>query len=575
MPRPAATRRSDEAWGPRLGRVGSWGRAGSDALHLARTLIEELQRQGVPPGEPLPDRGPVLPGDSRLGDDARRALERHAVTSTDPAVRYAFSYGKSLPDLLAARGQLPDGIDPVDAVVRPTTADAACALLASCAADGIAIVPVGGGSSVVGGIEPLRRNPDQPVVAIDTTGLAGVHGIDEGSLLAEVGAGTYGPRLEQELGRWQLTLGHIPQSFEQSTPGGWIAARSSGQQSLLVGRIEDLTAGLVLATADGLVTVGGLPAASEGPSLLEAILGSEGTMGLITSATLRVRPRPARMHFSSLVFRSFGEAADAIRALVRSGTRPAIVRASDATETAFSVFGALGDGNVRAVVERAARSTGYDEAALVTCISAGGHGEAQQVGSAAEALLRSHGGRPIGSRPARKWYASRFLQPYARDALLDAGYLIDTLETSVRWSRLERLHDDLSNALRAALGERSLVACHISHAYPDGASLYFTLAAPVPAGGDPLERWHAAKQAAAAVISAAGAAASHHHGIGSMHADILGQRIPDGPARRAHQSLRDALDPTRTCNPGKLLDGDVAGTPVNRVRLQAPPPGAR
>ncbi|MEO6866797.1 MAG: FAD-binding oxidoreductase, partial [Gaiellales bacterium] len=454
-----------------------------------------------------------------------------------------------------------------DAVVRPRSEAELERALDWCGEQDIAIVPVGGGTTVTGGIEPLGRRADQPVVALDTSALATCLDIDHVSGVATFQAGVRGPDLERALAPFGLTLGHVPQSFEYSTLGGWIATRSAGQQSLRFGKIESMTAALRIATPRGLLDVDHVPAHGAGSDLRELLLGSEGTLGVITRATMRVRQRPETVRFATYVCGSFDEAREAARTLVQSGTiRPTMVRVSDAAETAFNVGssvpallgGVLGQG--------IARSFGVSGGALIFVLCTGSAGEARATERLVDRHMRRRGAKVVGGLPARKWYQGRFEQPYARDLMMDRGLLVDTLETSVTWSRLPELHRQVRAALESSFEPgKCVVGAHLSHLYHDGASAYFTFLA-APRAGAELEQWRAAKRAVHAAIVRCGGATSHQHGVGVMHADLYADLMPPLGAD-AFRASRAALDPEGLCNPGKLLELPADGqATINSVR---------
>jgi alkyldihydroxyacetonephosphate synthase len=560
--------------------VASWGPVPERAEHLAERIAQRFEHvtgatlepelRGYRDAQRTP---PSIPG-TRLDGDAQDALARIAPTFTDDDARRAYSLGKSWPDLVAARStQLERACD---AVVRPQTEDELERAVAWCADADVAIVPVGGGTSVTGGLEPLGRTADQPVVALDVSALTTCLDLDVTSGTATFQAGVRGPDLEDALGAFGLTLGHVPQSFEYSTLGGWIATRSAGQQSLRYGKIESMTAALRMVSPSGVLDVDHVPAHGAGSDLRELVLGSEGTLGVVTRATMRVHRRPEVVRFAAYLHPGFAEARDAARILVQSGVAgPAMVRVSDAPETAFNVGasaprvlrGRLGGGLARLAHVRGG--------AMVIVLCTGTASEARAAERRVDRFMAAHGGRALGAMPAKAWYHGRFRQPYARDVMLDHGLLVDTLETSATWARLPQLHVAVRAAIEDAFGvDRCVVGVHLSHLYHDGASMYVTfLAAPEP--GESLERWRAAKRAAHEAIARIGGATSHQHGVGTMHAGLYAQRTPSLgiDARRA---ARGAFDPTGLCNPGKLFDPPAAGiAPLNGVEDSAPGPRDR
>lgn len=551
----------------RAARIASWGAVPQQARQLADRLTSHFERvtgaRPVASARPFEDaqRAPVrIPGSRLAGSDVD-ALARLAPTHTGDDARRAYSLGKSWPDLVAARGVELERA--CDAVVRPRTEEELEQALAWCVERELAVVPVGGGTTVTGGIEPIGRTATQPVVAMDLTALATCLDIDHASGVATFQAGVRGPELERALGAFGLTLGHVPQSFEYSTLGGWIATRSAGQQSLRYGKVEAMTAALRLVTPEGVLDIDHLPAHGAGPDLRELVLGSEGTLGVVSRATVRVRERPDVLRFAAYLFASFDEARDAARLLVQradlaGAARPAMVRVSDAAETAFTVGSSVPRALGGAIGRGMARLLGVADGALVLVLSTGSPVAARRTELAVDRHMSRFGGRAVGPLPARAWYHGRFIQPYARDLMMDRGLLVDTLETSVAWSRLPALHLEVRAAIEHAFGAgRCVVGAHLSHLYHDGASAYFTfIAAPEP--GTEVDRWRAAKREVHAAIARCGGSASHQHGVGTMHRDLYADLVPR-VGSEALRALRERLDPGGTCNPGKLFEHPADG----------------
>ncbi len=564
--------------GARASRTASWGVAPAAADDFAARLVRRFATvTGATPdcdwrsaadARRTPPRIPA----SRMDPSAIDALARIAPVHTDDASRRAYSLGKSLPDMIAARG---DALAAAcDAVVRPRTEDELEHAFDHCVDAGHAIVPVGGGTNVVGGIEPIGASAGQPVVALDVTALAACLDIDHVSNVATFQAGVRGPELERALAPFGFTLGHVPQSFEYSTLGGWVATRSAGQQSLRYGKIESMTAALRIVSPAGTLDVDHVPAHGAGSDLRELLLGSEGTFGVVTRATMRLHRRPDAARFAAYLFRDFETASEAARVLVQETTiRPATVRVSDAAETALSVGASVPFWLGGAVGRGAARLFGAAGGAMTIVVCTGTASEARDIERRVDRHMRRSGGRGLGPTPARAWHHGRFVQPYARDGMLDRGMLIDTLETSASWARLPRLIAEVRSAITHAIGsDRCRVGAHLSHLYRDGASAYFTfLAAPGP--GQELQRWRAAKRAAHETIARCGGATSHQHGVGTMHADLYAARMPR-LGIDALLSVRIRLDPSGACNPGKLFDAPADGQiAINAVRAIDPSAG--
>jgi alkyldihydroxyacetonephosphate synthase len=467
------------------------------------------------------------------------------------AVRIVHAAGKGYPDLVRLRAGNPQGAP--DAVVYPESRRQLGELLGQCARDSIAVVPFGGGTSVVGGVEPLRGE-HAAVVALDMSGLSGDVGLDEASLTVTAPAGVRVCDLEDELASRGYTLGHFPQSYEYVSIGGCAATRSAGQASTGYGRFEQLVRGLKLTAPSGELDLRTLPASAAGPSLREMIIGSEGVLGTIDELSLRVRRAPAERNYEGVFFANFHAGAQALRELAQRHLAPDVARLSDPDETAVSLALA-GRGGAKGIAGRAyLRARGYADGCLAIL---GFEGEVEEVAlhrARALKLVRAHGGLPVGGSPGRAWLRSRFSAPYLRDDLLTHGVMVETLESATQWSNLLELHRCVGEAITQALRAcrtPGIVMCHVSHLYETGASLYFTLIAR-QLHGEEIAQWQAVKTAASAAIMAGGGTITHHHAVGRDHAPWLEQEIGrDGV--RALRALKVELDPGGIMNPGKLL----------------------
>ena len=508
---------------------------------------------GTPPAE-RPDPGSVQLPAPALSAPARAALEKavgaeHVVD--DQLTRLGRAAGRSYPDLVRLRSGRLDHAP--DAVVRPADGGQVAAVLAACMHSGVAVVPFGGGTSVVGGVDAVRGD-HHAAIALDLARMDRVLDLDPVSLTARVEPGLFGPELERRLGTAGLTLGHYPQSFEYSTVGGWVATRSAGQASTGIGRIDELVQAVRCETPAGPLDTRDVPASGAGPSLRELVVGSEGVLGVITAATLRVREAPRARRYEAWSVGTFAQGAEAMRRLEQSGAHPDVCRLSDEAETQLTA--AMGSSGGRA--ERLGRTylklRGQENGCLLI---AGFEGTDDDVirrrGRFAE-MLRALGGVFLGERWGEAWHDGRFAAPYLRDELMDRGVMVDTLETACPWSALGATHDAVGAAIQGALAERGtpgLVMCHVSHLYPSGASLYFTFIAPQERGAE-LEQWRAAKTAAGDAIAAAGAAITHHHAVGRDHAPWMEAEV-GSLGLEALRALKARLDPSGIMNPGKLL----------------------
>jgi alkyldihydroxyacetonephosphate synthase len=467
-----------------------------------------------------------LPADARLDDvlaavpDSR--LTTHPLLSFDPEDRVRHARGQSLPDWIALRsGRL--GAVP-DAVAHPTSDEDVAELLRIAEASGARVIPYGGGTSVVGGVTPPTGDA-RPALTVALDRIAGLAGLDERSGLATFGAGTLGPHLEGALAPYGLTLGHFPQSFERSTLGGWVAARSAGQQSHGFGRIEDLFAGGRVVAPAGPFELPGNPASAAGPDLRQLVLGSEGRLGVLTRATVRAVPRPAREAFPAWFLPDWPRAVEAGRDLARSGLPLSMVRVSTPHETQ-SLLAMAGRSRAGDLLGGYLRLRGLGPERSLVIVGASGierfvEGAVREAGS----ILRRHGGVAVGGSIGRRWIASRFRSADLRDTLWEAGYALDTLETAVDWTRLPDLAAAIGRSLRRGLddvGERVHAFSHLSHVYPDGSSIYATYVFRRAADPDEtLERWRRLKRAASEAIVAGGGTITHQHGIGRDHVPYL------------------------------------------------------
>jgi alkyldihydroxyacetonephosphate synthase len=478
-------------------------------------------------------------------------LTAHPLISTDPQERLRHARGQSLPDWIALRsGQIrvfPDG------VAYPASDQEVRSLLDYASQTGVKLIPYGGGTSVVGHINPLPGGA--PVLTMDLSRLNRLLGLDVTSHLATFEAGVSGPGIEKQLNANGFTLGHFPQSFELSTLGGWIVTRSSGQQSYHYGRIEALFAGGQVETPTGRLDLPIHPASAAGPDLKQLVLGSEGRLGVLTRATLRVRPMPEFEAFYGVFFHNWEDGANAVRAIVQAGVGVSMLRMSNALETTTTLALSGQDGLVK-WAGRALRTVGFGAArSLLVFGVTGARRQATQARLEALEIIRAHGGLMTGTAIGKMWRKSRFYSPYLRNSLWDAGYALDTLETALPWSELAGTAEEVQKVLReglAELGERVLVFAHLSHIYNDGAGIYVTYLYRRAGPEETLRRWQVLKEAASRVILAHGGTISHQHGVGLDHAAYLAAE--KGPlGMQALQSVIRLFDPDGMMNPGKLL----------------------
>ncbi len=533
-----------------------WGRD-EDAIELPEVAAEllrgELGLSGEERGERVELDAVVVPP-ARLNGAARQALSGVVgaeAVSDGHDVRVAHAAGRSYPDLVRLRAG--DASGAPDAVVFPSESSQLVPLLAACAQHGVAVIPFGGGTSVVGGVEALPGS-HHAAIALDLSRLHALVDVDTTSLTATVEPGIFGPELERQLGHAGLTLGHFPQSFEYSTVGGWVATRSAGQASTGYGRIDELVEAVRCVTPEGELATLDAPASAAGPSLRELVIGSEGVLGVISSATLRVRPAPAQQRYEAWSFSSFEAGAEAFRAMEQAGASPDVARLSDEEETRLTMALGSSGGLAEKLGKAYLRARGQEGGCIAfTGFDGSPDDIARRRGRTAE-ILRAHGAVGLGTKPGRSWLRGRFAAPYLRDELLDRGVMVETLETATTWTNLPNLYKAVGDALRRTLSERGTppaVMCHVSHLYPSGASLYFTFIVRQQQGQE-LEQWRAAKTAACDAIVTAGGTLTHHHAIGTDHRAWMPQEI--GPLGiDILRTVKDRVDPAGIMNPGKLL----------------------
>jgi alkyldihydroxyacetonephosphate synthase len=481
-----------------------------------------------------------------------RAIVGEGAVRDDHAERVLHAAGKGYPDLVRLRAGAPDGAP--DAVVLPSRAAEVAELLALCARESLAVVPFGGGTSVVGGVAPLAGS-HRGVVSLDTGRLADVVELDRESRTVTVGAGLRAPALERELARHGLTLGHFPQSFEYVSLGGCAATRSAGQASSGYGAIERMVVGLRMTAPAGELALAPQPASAAGPSLRQVLVGSEGTLGVICEVALRVREAPRSRVYEGVFFEDFATGAEALRELAQDGAMPDVARLSDEAETRMSLALA-GTGGVKGALGRLyLGARGYRDGCVAIVGFEGDEHAVRARRRRTLALIRKRGGLGVGRSPGEAWRHGRFAAPYLRDELLTHGVMVETLETATQWSNLRRLHRAVGEAIERALaagGTPGLVMCHVSHLYETGASLYFTFVAR-QREEDPIGQWRAVKDAASAAIVAGGGTITHHHAVGRDHAPWMRQEVGE-TGLAALRALKAELDPAGVMNPGKLID---------------------
>jgi len=472
-----------------------------------------------------------------------------SICTVDTEVRAGHTYGKSFRDVVRALERSWE--QPPDVVAYPGSESQVTAILDWATTADVVVIPYGGGSSVVGGVEAPAG--DRPVVSLDLAGLSGVREIDRTSRAARIGGGTLGPDIEASLRPHGLTLRHYPQSFEFSTLGGWLATRSGGHFATLHTHLDDFVESIRAITPRGAWESRRLPGSGAGPSPDRMLLGSEGTLGVITEAWMRLQDQPA--HRASFVarFASFTDGARAARDLAQSGLWPQNCRLVDATEAWLT---GAGDGSAHL---------------LLVAFESGHHPVADRLPLAAE-IVRAHGAdladdqvTTPGTQPRRpaddasdRWRATFLRAPYIRDGLVRLGLVNETVETAITWDRFDEFVDGVRAAVTDALitegcGPSPILTCRLTHVYPDGAAPYFTVIAPGRPGLDRLRQWNAVKAAAMDAIDRLGGTVTHHHAVGRDHRPGYDRQRSDVFAD-AFRAAKRAVDPGSILNPGVLID---------------------
>jgi alkyldihydroxyacetonephosphate synthase len=518
---------------------GGPGREHQDAiarLIAARFGIDALTITDPPRLEELRLRAPRLTPPPALA----------AFCSSAPADRAGHTYGKSFRDVVRALRR--DFTPAPDVVAFPRSDAEVAAVLEWCAGARAAAIPYGGGSSVVGGVEPAVGDAWRGTVSVDLTRLDRVLEVDRTSRAARIQAGVLGPALEEQLRPHGLTLRHFPQSFEFSSLGGWIATRSGGHYATLYTHIDDFVESLRVITPSGTVESRRLPGSGAGPSPDRLFIGSEGILGVITEAWMRLQDRPTFRVAASVTFPDFLRGAAAARAIAQAGLFPANCRLLDPGEAETAGAGG-GDAAVLLVAfESADHPLDAWMARALEC--ARDHGG--QVPEDAGRTRRSEEGAREGAAGA--WRAAFLAAPYLRDAIVAMGMISETFETAITWDRFPDFHAGVLAATEAAVRDvcgKGRVTARFTHVYPDGPAPYYTILAPGRRGAE-LEQWAAIKQAAADAVIRLGGTITHHHADGRDHRPWYDRQRPAGFAA-ALSAAKAALDPAGVLNPGVLI----------------------
>jgi len=491
---------------------------------------------------PLPDLAAIAVPRPRIELHGRLA----ELCSVDRVDRIRHTYGRSYRDLI--RGFRGDFSVAPDAVAHVRDERDLELLFEHCGRMGIALIPYGGGTSVVSGIEPAIDPSYNGVITADLRALDRVVEVDTVSRAARIQAGATGPRLEAQLAPHGLSLRHFPQSFEHSTLGGWLATRAGGHFATVYTHIDDLTESIRMMTPIGPWESRRLPGSGAGPSPDRVALGSEGTLGVITEAWMRLHPRPRFRSSASVLFREWKAAVEATRAIAQSGLFPTNCRLIDAREAMLNQVDQSGAHVLLLAFESADHQGTAKMARAVEIVTA--HGGEIPKG----VVERDEGGRVEGTQAA-SWKSAFLEAPYLQSVLLSLGVIADTFETACTWDRFDALYAGVTGAVtdvmqRVCGGGR--VTCRFTHVYPDGPAPYFTFLAPARAGEE-LAQWLEIKKAASDALLAHGGTITHHHAVGRLHRPWYDQQRPE-PFAVGLRAMKRAVDPAGILNPGVLID---------------------
>ena len=482
-------------------------------------------------------------------------LPQHPIITTEPEDRLRHARGQSLSDWV----DVCDGLISTfpDGVAYPETDAHIRELIELAEKQVFSLVPYGGGSSVVGHLTPAENAP--PTLSVDLALMNRLFNLDEISFEATFGAGVSGPHLEEHLQKHGYTLGHFPQSWEYSTLGGWIVTRSVGQQSYHYGRIEPLFVSGHLETPGGPLNLPRFPKSAAGPDLRHLVLGSEARLGILTSATVRIRRIPEVEHFYAAFFPDFPTGVEAVRRIAQAELPVSMVRLSDAMETE-TTFQLSGEENLVNLAKKGLKLFGQGEQRCMLLYGlTGNQAEVRLADRQISHYVRSHKGMMVKFYLGEKWMEKRFLTPYLRNTLWDLGYALDTLETCFPWDKLEGGRKAILSVISSSLEDENepvLVFSHISHVYTNGGSMYVTYL--YRRAEDPhqtLTRWQKIKTAASQQIVQHGGTISHQHGVGLDHKPYL----PAEKGLLGMEIIRNVIntvDPEQIMNPGKLIDAE-------------------
>ena len=521
-----------------------------DFLKILSTLLEKKEFQA----SPSTGWKDISIPDTRLSPAQIKYLRKISAVSrvsTNKFDRIVHSRGRSLPDLICLRSGVIDEFP--DAIVYPVSRTEIAGILDFAQKHKMAVIPYGGGSSVVGGVNSIKLKKQNGILVVNMERMNRMQEIDETSMTATFECGISGPDVELALNPSGYTLGHFPQSFEFSTLGGWLAARGAGYFSGVYGKAENMLVCCSMVTVQGILQTRDVPAPSEGPDLNQLIVGSEGTLGIIAEATVKIHRLEKKINHKAWLFPDYHTGILVLRRLRQVGIRLHMARLSDPEETRyFSQMNNKNEQGGRNTVLRLQKKIlflfGYKSPVVMLTVGEPG----QYYWIKKKNIFNKIKYISLGEKPVTDWFASRYELPYLRDELLNVGIAADTFETSVLWSRLEKLRDGIYSAVQKVEKKTAikyLLMSHVSHTCETGAALYFTIIYPLST--EPLEQWGIMKKAVTDAILKHGGALSHHHGIGTDHLPMLKQE--NDVTYFFLQSLKKDLDPEGILNPGKLV----------------------
>lgn len=478
--------------------------------------------------------------------------------SLQEADRLRYTFGKSYFDVI--RMLTSENFFSPDFILFPETIEDISYILKQAIKNKIKIITYGGGSNVVGAFD---TDTASPVCILNMERLNRLVEIDYDSHTATFETGIFGPHLEKILNEKNFTLGHFPQSFEFSTLGGWLALRSAGQESGLYGKIEDIVLQMKIVMPAGIIENIGFPRHACGPDFHHLFLGSEGTLGIIAQAKLRIHKKPDNYFWKIALFRNFENGAEALQEIIQHGIHPAVARLSDMQETQLSsLIGHQEQKGLQKIIQPVMKSwlksKGYNEPCVLMMRFAVRNESDYTAAKVASQIAKKHGGQKLPSSVAASWESTRFSLPYLRDTLVEHRVLIDTFETVTYWNNLIPIYHHIKNALKSSsdfFDKGGILLCHISHVYETGASLYFTMIA-LQEKEKEIVQWHRLKKIVSDAITENGGAISHHHGIGKDHQNWYLQQL-NPETKKLLQAIKNHLDPENILNPGKLIDAET------------------